>query len=99
MDLEVQDAKNKIVLSAADALAAISGDHEDFDVIEEKVIGVSRWSIYYGATLQNKKDQKFYGVTYSTGATEMQDEYPFQYEDEVIFEEVFPVQKVVTVYV
>lgn len=38
--------------------------------------------------LWRKNNGKFYQTTYSEGATEMQDERPWEYEDEVECEEV-----------
>ena len=42
---------------------------------------------------------KFYTSTYSEGATEMQDEYPYEYDgDEVECKEVIPTPQEVIVY-
>lgn len=42
---------------------------------------------------------KFYRATYSVGATECQDEAPWEYEDKVLCEEVKQVEKLVKVWV
>lgn len=55
----------------------------DFEIIENKIVDSSRWSIRYEIVF--KYDDKFYATSYSRGATECQDESPFDYErsDEV----------------
>jgi hypothetical protein len=46
-----------------------------------------------------KFEDKLYKTSYSTGATEYQDEDPYEYEDDVIeCPEVFPVEKTIIVY-
>ncbi len=49
--------------------------------VEDNVIDNSRWSIHH--ELIFKHDGKFYSTSYSVGATECQDERPWEYEDEV----------------
>jgi hypothetical protein len=70
---------------------------DGFEVVEDDIIDTSRWSIIY--SLVFKHDGKFYATSYSVGATEQQDESPFEYSpDEVECKEVFPVEKTVIVY-
>ena len=72
-------------------------EHADFKVALNEIVGHSRWSINYNLVLE--KDGKFFQKGYSKGATESQDESPFEYEDEEIdFKEVKPVEKVVIIY-
>lgn len=67
------------------------------EIIENEQIDNSRWSII--SRLVFKYQGKFYATTYSRGATEMQDESPFEYEPDMIeCKEVFPVEKTVIVY-
>jgi hypothetical protein len=84
-------------LSVGDARDAISDSLEGFRLIEDVLYDTSRWSEHYRLTIKRKSDEKFFQSTYSVGATESQDERPFEYT-EPIFKEVFPVQKIVTVY-
>jgi len=65
---------------------------KDEDVINSAVhntiTGHSRLKYWYGWSIQHSiifkwKDGKFYRAHYSTGATEMQDESPWEYYDEV----------------
>ncbi len=70
---------------------------EGFKKVEDRQTSNSRWSINH--TMVVEKDGHFYRANYSVGATEQQDETPFEYdEDEIEFKEVFAVQKTITVY-
>lgn len=54
--------------------------------IEDNIIDTSRWSIIHEIIFED--GGKFYRTTYSEGATEMQWEKPWEYEEEVECEEV-----------
>lgn len=56
------------------------------NTIVDKIIDTTRWSIVHEIVFED--NGKFYQTTYSEGATEMQDERPWEYEDEVECEEV-----------
>lgn len=47
--------------------------------IVDKIIDTNRWSIIHKIVFEDKG--KFYQTTYSEGATEYQDESPWEYED------------------
>lgn len=65
-------------------------------VMEDDIIDNSRWSIIHSFTFKEDVTGKFYRTSYSVGATEQQDEHPFEYEgDLIVCEEV--VQKEVTI--
>ncbi|HBN95102.1 MAG TPA: hypothetical protein DDZ66_02285 [Firmicutes bacterium] len=49
--------------------------------LEDKIIDNSRWSIHHEIIFEY--EGKFYKTYYSVGATESQDERPWEYEDEV----------------
>lgn len=82
-------------LTKEKALEILDGDVGE--ILDQKIIGNSRWSIYYDIIV--KLDDRFYRATYSVGATEMQDESPWQYEKEIEFREVEPIQVNMTIYV
>jgi len=70
---------------------------EKHETVYDKIIGKGRWSVHYERVF--KHDGKFYATTYQMGATEGQDERPYEYDDdEVECKEVFPVEKTITVY-
>lgn len=53
----------------------------DCKLIEDDIIDTTWWSIVHEIVFEDKG--KFYMTTYSEGATEYQDERPWEYEDEV----------------
>jgi len=90
--------REKLLLTAEQARDILYEDNKDFEIIKDEMYANSRWSINYYLVVQRISDKKFFASSYSRGATEQQDEGPWEYEDEVVFEEVFPVEKVVIEY-
>lgn len=73
-------------------------DRTGSDYVSSRITSHSRWSIQYEEVFRHD-DGKFYKTTYSVGATEMQDECPYEYEGEQVeCPEVFPVTKTIIVY-
>lgn len=73
------------------------GSEEDqVKVLSDKIVDQSRWSVIHELIVQIK--DKTYRADYSVGATEQQDESPWQYEDEIEFVEVQQVEKVIKVW-
>lgn len=64
--------------------------------VENTLIDHNRWSLIF--QLVFKFENKFYSTVYTRGATEYQDERPFDSEKEVLCVEVQPIQKITTVY-
>lgn len=90
--------REKLELSKEDAKGLTWGDTpDDIRVISDEIKDNGRWSIYHYIIIQRISDGKFFGDSYSVGATEQQDERPWEY-DEPNFTEVFPVEKTVIVY-
>jgi hypothetical protein len=90
--------KEQLKLTPEDARNIVWGDSEEFKHVSEKITGTSRWSILYEKIVQRNSDNKFFKMNYRVGATESQDEQPFEYEKEVIINEVFPVEKTIVIY-
>jgi hypothetical protein len=90
--------KEKLVLPVEEACWIINSDHENFDVVREKIVSRSRWAIRCEIIVKRLSDGKFFKSHYSVGATEYQDERPWQNDDEALFDEVFPVEKTILVY-
>lgn len=68
------------------------------DIVSERIMDHTRWSVHYEIVFKHT-DGKFYRTNYSKGATESQDERPFQYDDDIIeVEEVHQVEKLVKVW-
>ena len=71
---------------------------EGYELISNEMYDTSRWSIWYEMIF--KFESKFYQTTYSRGATESQDESPYEYDGpEVECIEVKPVTKTIITYV
>ena len=69
-----------------------------YSVIKNTLISSSRWSLRYKLIFQINR-QDYYEVSYSKGATEQQDESPFEYSDEYVeCQQVWPHQVTTTVY-
>lgn len=69
-------------------------------LIEDTISDTSRWKIHHDVIFQDPTDGKYYQTTYSVGATEMQDERPFEFdEDMIVCEEVVKKQVVVEQWV
>ena len=57
-----------------------------YGAIEDKIIDNSRWSIFREIIFEF--NSKYYKTSYSVGATEMQDESPWEYDDTIVCTEV-----------
>ena len=67
-------------------------------IIERCIVDRSRWSIIYKIIFQDPIDKKYYLTYYNDSATEIQDESPWEYEDEIEATEVHKVQKLMDVW-
>lgn len=67
---------------------------KEAEVIENKIISVGRWDIHYEIVF--KTNSKYYRSYYSIGATENQDNQPYEYDgNEIECEEVVPYEETV----
>lgn len=74
-------------------------DVENFKFIKSEMVDTTRWSTIHNMVIQDVDTGKYYHTSYSQGATEMQDESPYEYDgEEIEVKEVFPVEKTITVY-
>lgn len=72
-------------------------DDEENTILDE-ITDNSRWSIHHRRVF--KHDGKMYETFYSVGATEYQDEGPYEYDNaEIECREVVAVERVITMYV
>jgi hypothetical protein len=81
---------NFLNLSREDALKIIYHDSTAYTLFEDTITGKSRWSIWHDVIFMDKLTGKFYKGDYTVGATEGQDEQPWEYKKEVSFVEVEP---------
>ena len=89
--------REKLTLTAEQGRAIIWEDNPNYKTISKTVVDNTRWSIIHDIVVQRVTDGKFFSSSYSTGATEQQDEAPYEYS-EPNFTEVFPEQQTITVY-
>lgn len=67
-----------------------------YNAIEDEIISTSRWSIHHQIIFEH--EGKFYKTYYHCGATEMQDESPWEYDKKVECTEVHQIEKMVKVW-
>lgn len=83
----------------------ISGFHDcdRFEIVYDEICDTGRWSIHRECVIKDLTSGRFYDASYSEGATEMQDEEPFEYADtdengDIGLREVFPYEETVVRY-
>ena len=55
----------------------------NFEMVQSELVDTSRWSNIHEVVYKDLDSGKFYSSTYSVGATECQDERPWEYDDEI----------------
>ena len=83
-----------MMLSKEAGRRVVYKDHEDWITIEESVIDNTRWSIIKEGVFMHIPTGTHYGMSWSVGATESQEEQPFEYENPEPYE-VIKVEKVI----
>lgn len=82
-----------------DLLGLLYGEESNLEQISDDVIDNTRWSIISELLFKDTETGKAYQVCYSRGATECQDESPFEYDGDMInCTEVEPVEVMKIVY-
>lgn len=71
-------------------------ESETLTKVQDTLIDESRWSMVHKVIF--REGDKFYSSIYSTGKTEMQEERPWDDEDEVECTEVKAVEKTIITY-
>ena len=84
--------REKLILTSEQGRDIVNGEDSNFVIIEDRIVGTRRWSVVYEIVVHRKSDDKYFKDVYERGATEMQDEQPYEYS-EPNFTEVFPVTK------
>lgn len=86
-----------LTLDSEQGQEIVYGDSSEFEIVSDETTGNGRWSIYHTIVVKRLSDNKFFESDYSVGATESQDESPYEYGD-AVFKEVLPMEKTVTYY-
>ena len=74
-------------------------DETKFEILENEIQDRSRWSVHYNLIFKVLETGKIYETNYSVGATECQEESPFEYEGhEIEVTEVEPYEVTVIKY-
>lgn len=74
-------------------------DYNNLALISDEITGTGRWSISHEMIFKDLESGKTYLTYYSVGATEYQDESPFEHDgEELACVEVAPVERVIIVY-
>ena len=94
---KVCPARATINLTADRARSIIRGADPAYRVIRDEIEDHSRWSVIHLVVIQSVADGRFWQDAYSVGATESQDESPWE-NGEPTFTEVFPTEQTVIVY-
>jgi len=68
------------------AYCSVGTEYEGFMVVHNELIDTDRWSTIHLLVVQDLRGLGFWGHPYSQGATEYQDERPFEYLGGVEFE-------------
>lgn len=69
----------------------------NYEVMVNEISDTGRWSIHYDFVFRHM--ERYFRAPYSVGATEQQDERPWEYEDdEVNVDEVKPTMVITTEY-
>ena len=74
----------EIRLSKEEARLIIWSDHDRAKLVRNQIIDHDRWSLHFELIFE--LDGKYYKGRYSKGATEYQDEKPFDYSESVFVE-------------
>lgn len=75
------------------------GPRVEFELVHSKLIDTTRWSHIHERVYKDLTTGKFWITDYSVGATECQDQAPYEYDgDEIEFQEVVPVEIKKTIY-
>ncbi len=89
--------REKLTITRDEAIDMLDGEHPDYETVNDEISGKRRWSVDHWFVVKRKSDGRFFGDCYSVGATESQDERPWEY-DEPDFKEVFAKTVTTTVY-
>jgi hypothetical protein len=68
----------------SDLLDLLDGDSSKFKLEGDSLMDNSRWSLVYNLIFTELDTDETYQTTYRTGATEWQDECPFEYDEDTI---------------
>ena len=78
----------------------VFGESKSLQKVEEWVSDTSEWSVHYDVVFKDLETNKYYISYYSEGATECQDELPYEFDlDEIDCKEVIQKEVIVKKWV
>jgi hypothetical protein len=86
----------KLTLTKEEAQDIVYRDHPRAKIVRNEIVDNTRWSVCYDLIFE--LDGKLYQGCYSRGATEQQDEHPFEYDDNPEFVQVEAYERTITDY-
>lgn len=89
--------KEILKLTKNQAQDIVYGLNKDYKTISKEIIDTTRWSNVFEIVVQRISDGKYFKDCYNVGATETQDEGPYDYTDPE-FIEVEKKEKTIFVY-
>ncbi len=92
------ETQGKLILTKEQARDIVYDDNLEFETVSDEMIEKSRWSILNSIIIKRISDGALFRGSYRVGATEQQDERPFEY-DEPDFHEVVPKEVITIKYV
>ena len=93
----VKFSKAALTSEEAEPYIGLPYDAKDGVVISDEIVSTSRWAVQHEIIFNYKG--KIYSAGYDVGATEYQDDRPWEYDDWIDCVEVKAVTKTVVVYV
>ena len=83
-----------MILSVKEAQSILWEPSDGVKIVNDEIVDHTRWSVIHEIVFL-WTDGKHYITSYSTGATESQDESPFEHDDKVECQEVQQVKKTI----
>lgn len=96
--LPARKDRAKLDLTREQACELLDGFVSDLEIVSDEQVGHRRWSVDHLLIIKRISDGKHFSDTYSVGATESQDERPWEY-GAPDFRETYPVERVVVDFV
>jgi hypothetical protein len=82
-------ARKTFQIPSPEAREILSNDNDRFEVVKTEKIGDSRWAVVYDVVIRETATGDFYQSEYREGTGDM-GERPWEYDDFVDFQQVFP---------
>ena len=89
--------REKLNLTKREARDILDEGPTNYTIVQDHPVSHGRWDVMHELVIRRISDGRYFKDIYYVGATESQDESPWEYT-KPNFVEVFPVEKMVVVY-